>query len=178
MKGADDLGIIRGMNHIGLTVPDIDEATTFFKKGLDAQVAYDSQTLEDPPRGGSEVARFLGIPEDSEITRKRMIVIGNGPNIEMFQFENTSPSRPLDLEDYGYNHLSFYTDDIKAAFEKMKIAGGEPLSEIHENTRYEDTEGNGTVYFRTPWGSLIELQTMPNGYYYPEDSESEVFIPE
>src|SRR5699024_11281502 len=92
------------------------------------------------------------------------IVIGNGPNIEMFQFENTSPSRPLDLEDYGYNHLSFYTDDIKAAFEKMKIAGGEPLSEIHENTRYEDTEGNGTVYFRTPWGSLIELQTMPNGY--------------
>ena len=21
---------------------------------------------------------------------------------------------------------------------------------------------------KTPWGSLIELQTIPNGYYYPE----------
>src|SRR5699024_9540870 len=129
MKGADDLGIIRGMNHIGLTVPDIDEATTFFKKGLDAQVAYESQTLEDPPRGGSEVERFLGIPEDSKITRKRMIVLGNCLNNDKFQSENTSPSRPRDLDYYGYNHLSFYTDDIKTAFKQMKIPGGEPLSE-------------------------------------------------
>src|SRR5690625_4236067 len=135
--------------------------SAYRKNARERQVAYESQTLEDPPRGGSEVERFLGIPEDSKITRQRMIVIGNGPNIEMFQFENTSPSRPLDLEDYGYNHRSFYTDDIKAAFEKMKIAGGEQLSEIHENTRYEDTEGNGTDKYRTPWGSLIEIQTKP-----------------
>jgi len=178
MKGVDELGIVRGMNHIGLTVPDIDEATEFFKGGLDAKVAYDSQTPEDPPRGGSEVERFLGIPEGTKITRKRMIVIGNGPNIEMFQLENASPDRPPGLGDHGYNHLSFYTDDIDEAYEKMKAAGGVPLSEIHQNTRYEDTEGNGTVYFRTPWGSLIELQTLPNGYYYPKDSESEVFVPE
>lgn len=172
------MSMIRGMNHIGLTVPDIEAATEFFRKGLDAKIAYDSQTLEDPPRGGGKIERFLGIPQGSRILKKRMIVIGNGPNIEMFQFKNTSSARPLNLEDYGYNHLSFYTDDIEAAFKKLKSAGGEPLSEIHENTRYEDTEGNGTVYFKTPWGSLIELQTVPNGYYYPEDSESEVFTPE
>lgn len=172
------MSIVRGMNHIGLTVPDIEAATDFFKKGLDAKVAYDSQTLDDPPRGGGEVEHFLGIPAGSKIIKKRMIVIGNGPNIEMFQFENTESAHPPDLEDYGYTHLSFYTDDIESAFEKLKSAGGRPLSEIHENTRYEDTEGNGTVYFKTPWDSLIELQTLPNGYYYPDDSESEVFIPE
>ncbi len=158
------MSIVRGMNHIGLTVPDIEAATEFFKNGPDAKVAYDSQTEDDPPRGGSSVERFLGIPEGAQIVKKRMIVIGNGPNIEMFQFENTASARPLNLEDHGYNHLSFYTDDIDAAFEKMKSAGGEPLSEIHGNTRYEDSEGNGTVYFKTPWDSLIELQTIPRGH--------------
>lgn len=172
------MSLIRGMNHIGLTVPDIEQATEFFKKGLDAKIAYDSQTMEDSPRSGEAVERFLSIPEGSKIVKKRMLVIGNGPNIEMFQFKNTTPTPPSDLKDYGYTHLSFYTDDIKAAFENLKSAGGIPLSEIHENTRYEDTEDNGTVYFKTPWDSLIELQTLPNGYYYPDDSESEVFIPE
>ncbi|WP_218670131.1 hypothetical protein [Salmonella enterica] len=59
----------------------------------------------------------------------------------------------------------------------MVEAGGEPVSEPHENTRYEDSVGNETIYIKAPWGSLIELQTIPNGYYYPENSEAEVFIP-
>ena len=59
----------------------------------------------------------------------------------------------------------------------MIEAGGQPISEPHFNTKYEDTDGNQTVYVKTPWGSLIELQTVPNGYYYPESSEAEVFIP-
>lgn len=172
------MGLIRGMNHIGMTVPDIETATEFFKKGLGAKIAYDSQTLKDRPRGGPLVEKLLGIPEESYIVKKRMLTIGKGPNIEMFQFFNVNSRTPLSLEDYGYTHLSFYTDDIKKSYEQMKEAGGQPLSNIHANTRYEDTEGNGTVYFKTPWGSLIELQTLPEGYYYPEYSESEVFIPD
>lgn len=56
----------------------------------------------------------------------------------------------------------------------MTQAGGQPISEPHVNTKYEDTEGNQTVYVKSPWGSLIELQTVPNGFYYPYDSEAEV----
>ena len=46
------------------------------------------------------------------------------------------------------------------AVAKVRSAGGELISEPHSNTRYEDTEGNQTVYVKTPWGSLIELQTV------------------
>lgn len=171
------MSIIRGMNHIGMTVPDLESATDFFKAGLDAKIAYDSQTLQDNPRGGTIIERYLGVPQGAAIVKKRMLAIGNGPNIELFQFLNVDSKEPLSLEDYGYTHLSFYTDDIEQSFEQMKSAGGEPLSNVHENTRFEDTENNGTVYFKTPWGSLIELQTVPEGYYYPENSEAEVFIP-
>lgn len=171
------MNITRGINHIGLTVPNIGEATEFFKEGLGAKVAYDSQTYADNPRGGEDVEHFLGLSKGTKIIKKRMLVIGNGPSIEMFEFVDGDSRQPLKLEDYGYTHLSFYTDNIEEAFEQLKQAGGEPLSDLHENTRYEDTEGNATVYVKAPWGSLIELQTVPNGYYYPENSEAEVFVP-
>lgn len=81
------------------------------------------------------------------------------------------------LADFGLNHVSFFVDDIDGALRRLVDAGGEALSEVHENSRYEDSPGNGSVYVKAPWGMLIELQTIPNGHYYPDDSESEVWIP-
>lgn len=48
---------------------------------------------------------------------------------------------------------------------------------MHGNSRYEDTPGNGSVYVLTPWSSLVELQTIPHGHYYPANSESNVWVP-
>ncbi|GGB75874.1 VOC family protein [Staphylococcus nepalensis] len=169
--------ITRGINHIGLTVPDIEKATSFFKEALDGQVAYDSQTRMDDPRGGEFVEHVLGLEHGAKIIKKRMMVFNHGPNIEMFEFVRATQNNADTLQDIGFTHISFYVDDFEAAFRSIKQAGGQPLSRPHSNTKYEDTEDNRTVYVRAPWGSLIELQTIPNGYYYPSDSESTVFIP-
>lgn len=106
-----------------------------------------------------------------------MIVIGNGPNIEMFEIESDDKREPLDLEDNGYHHISLFVDDMDRAIQQAVDAGASPLSEKYDNSRYEDSEGSSSVYLKSPWHSLIELQSIPNGYYYPEDSESNVFIP-
>lgn len=82
--------ISRGINHIGLTVPDIEEATEFFKKGLDGKIAYDSQRKDEKPRGGKDVEKILGMSKGAQIVHKRMMVFGNGPNIEMFEFKMQS----------------------------------------------------------------------------------------
>lgn len=140
--------ISRGINHIGLTVPDIEEATEFFKKGLDGKIAYDSQRKDEEPRGGKHVEHILGIGEGVQIVHKRMMVFGNGPNIEMFEFENAKQRGPESLQDVGYTHISFYVDDFEAAVAKVRSAGGKPISESHSNTRYEDTDGNQTVYVK------------------------------
>lgn len=76
----------RGINHIGLTVPDIEIATAFFKEGLGGRIAYDSQTKMDEPRGGQFVEHVLGLENGGEIVKKRMMVFNDGPNIEMFEF--------------------------------------------------------------------------------------------
>ena len=51
------------INHIGLTVPDIEAATAFFKEGLNGKIAYDSQRKTDEPRGGEIVEHILGLEE-------------------------------------------------------------------------------------------------------------------
>ncbi|MDH9160765.1 MULTISPECIES: VOC family protein [Staphylococcus] len=168
----------RGINHIGLTVPNIEAATLFFKEALGGRIAYDSQTTANPPREGRFVEQVLGIEKGAKIIKKRMLVFNHGPNIELFEFKEANQRNPESLQDIGYTHLSFYVDNFDYAFKRIKLAGGVPISEPHANTKYEDTKDNKTVYVRAPWGSLIELQTIPNGYYYPEDSEAEVFIPE
>ena len=83
----------RGINHIGLTVPDIEIATAFFKEGLGGRIAYDSQTKMDEPRGGQFVEHVLGLENGAEIV-KRMMVFNDGPNIEMFEFVQANQKAP------------------------------------------------------------------------------------
>ncbi|TKW66142.1 MAG: VOC family protein [Paracoccus denitrificans] len=168
----------RGINHIGLTVPDLDQASRFLAKGFGAKWCYDGLTTDNAPREGAQVEHQLGLPKGARITRQRLMRIGNGPNIEIFQVEAPNPDTPLGLADRGWNHISIYCDDIESALARAIAAGATPLSDIHGNSRHEDTPGNGSVYVRPPWGGLIELQTIPGGNYYPEDSQAKAWLPD
>ena len=68
-------------------------------------------------------------------------------------------------------------DHIEDVLEDAKRVGAEPLSETHDNSIYEDTKGRKNVYIKAPFNALIELQEIPNGYYYPENSDEKVFTP-
>ena len=178
MKDKMDRAPGRGINHVGLTVPDLEQATEFLQKALDAKFVYNGLTDNDPPRKGADTERQLGLTSGTMIIKQRLLRIGNGPNLEIFEIVTEEQKKPVRLQDSGWNHISIYVDDINYAVERVRAAGGRFLSEVHGNSRHEDTEDNASVYFHTPWGSLIELQSIPNGYYYPEDSEAETWIPE
>ena len=75
----------RGIQHIGVTVPDLEAATTFLVEGLGAKVSYDGLTPQDDPREGPEVERQLGLPAGAAIRRQRFVVIGGGPGLELFE---------------------------------------------------------------------------------------------
>ncbi|WP_130803851.1 VOC family protein [Acinetobacter ihumii] len=167
----------RGINHIGITVPDLDQATAFFKQALGTTWCYDGLTFNDPPRQGKIVERQLGLVQGSKIIRQRMLRLGNGPGLELFQIEAPEQRPPLKLSDYGINHMSVYCDDIEACVARIREAGGSLLDELHDNSRHEDSAGSASIYALSPWGMLIELQTIPNGYYYDEDSEATAWVP-
>lgn len=60
LPARDDFGPLpRGIHHLGMTVPDIDAATTFLRAALGARVCYDGVTAQDTPREGAELERIL-----------------------------------------------------------------------------------------------------------------------
>lgn len=175
---SDQIGELpRGINHIGITVPDLDQATLFFEQALGTKWCYDGLTLNDQPRQGKIVELQLGLPQGAKIIRQRMLRLGNGPGLELFQIEAPEQRDPLKLSDYGINHMSVYCDDIDACVARIRAAGGTLLDELHDNSRHEDTVGSASIYALSPWGMLIELQTIPNGYYYDQKSEATAWIP-
>ncbi|KAF1366290.1 VOC family protein [Yokenella regensburgei] len=178
MINKEKRNISMGINDMGITVPDLQQATEFLQNALDAKFVYDGLTDSDSPREGADTERLLGLTEGSMIIKQRLLRIGNGPNLELFEIVSREQAQPVRLQDLGWNHISLYVDDIHYAVERVKAAGGQFLSEIHGSSRHEDTDGNASLYFKSPWGSLIELQTIPNGYYYSEDSEAYTWIPE
>lgn len=170
----------RGINHVGLTVPDLDEAARFLEAAFDARFSYESLGAQDEPRGGPETEHQLGLPAGAQVVRQRMVQIGTGPGLEMFEVRpgDQHEARPAaGLADLGLQHVSVFVDDVAAALERAVRAGGQALSQPHGNSPHEDTEGNASVYVRAPWGTLVELQALPAGHWYDDEAEARAWVP-
>ncbi|WP_228710501.1 VOC family protein [Klebsiella oxytoca] len=123
------------------------------QKALGARFVYNGLTDNDPPREGADIEWQFGLTEGSIIIKQRLLRIGNGPNLKLFEIVSSEQEQPVRLQDIGWNHIYLYVDDINYAVERVRTAGGQFLSEIHENSRHEVTDGNASVYSKTPWGS-------------------------
>jgi quinol monooxygenase YgiN/catechol 2,3-dioxygenase-like lactoylglutathione lyase family enzyme len=157
-----------GVDHVGLTVPDINEATRFFEKAFGATAIYDVQPESAEPMAGPEVERELGFPPGAKIVHMRLMRIGTGPSLELFKIEDAPQRRAAALNDYGWTHIALYVEDIHTTAEKFEAAGGKLLSPPHGLAGIEAGDKNRGLYGRAPWGSLIELITYPSGIKYPD----------
>lgn len=155
---------IRGIEHIGITVPDIEQATQFFVDAFSAIYMYD---IIDSPIGGAWIEEGLGVPEGTTISAIRVLRLANGPNIELFSYVTQHQQPPAIPSDLGYQHVAVYVDDIDAVAEKLRGAGavirGDGPSDL---PGAEKGDGCQFLYARTPWGSTIELVTYPSVQVY------------
>jgi catechol 2,3-dioxygenase-like lactoylglutathione lyase family enzyme len=165
---------VRAIEHVGITVPDIEEATRFFVEAFGAQQLYD---MLDEPLGGPEVEAGLGIPAGAVIEVIRMLRLGNGPNLELFSYSGVAQAQPVVPSDYGIQHICIYVDDIDAAADRLTRAGGTLLSRPGELPGGDAGQGNRYVYTRTPWGSTIELVTYPSAQAYERHTSARRWRP-
>ncbi|MCX2811837.1 VOC family protein [Bacillus sp. ChL18] len=171
--------IIRGIDHIGVTVPDMEVATEFFRKAFDAKVAYDSKRPEEGAMGGEKIEKILGLKKGSEVVHMRVVSIGESISIELFQYQGIDQKRPANPDDLGIQHFAVYVDNMEESIVKFEQAGGhlftKPTKILNEIEGNDKT--NQFVYGSTPWGSVIELITYPNGIDYPNNSEAKRYTP-
>ncbi|OQP88154.1 glyoxalase [Rhizobium rhizosphaerae] len=158
-----------GLDHVGLTVPDLDEAVAFFAGVLGCPRVLTFGPIADDD--GSFMADALGVHPRARIERVAMIRTGRGSNIELFQYSAPDQQRPaLKNSDIGAFHLGLYVRDIVAAKAYLHAQGVAtrlgpiPITE-------GPIAGQTILYFQAPWGLNLEVISYPEGMAYAGDAE-------
>jgi len=122
-------------HRITVAVPDVAEAIAFL-----AELVGPSTVDRD---GGSGIVAF------SSGTEVRLV-------------PTASPGTPPRLVDIGTNHLCLRVGDIEAAVAHLEgLPGVDVLGDVI-TVPEGPIRGNRWIYFRSPWGTLFELQQWPD----------------
>ena len=155
---------MRGVDHIGLTVPDVDQAVKFFVDVLGFEEFYKLGTFSHDK--GTWMKEYLNVHPRAKITNMRMIRCGAGPNIELFEYEAPNKRHQMPKNsDNGAHHYAIYVDDMDKAIKhlkkhKVKIIGKPTLNSGNAE------EGEYWCYFLAPWGQQFEVVSWPKGRAY------------
>lgn len=165
---------LRGTEHIGFTVPDLEQAHAFFVDIIGAEYVY---TLGPYVHDNDDwMSTHLGVHPRTVIRELRFYRCKHGPNFEIFEYEAADGQAPQPRNsDVGGHHLAFYVDDFDAAVEYLRSREVEILGEPTYSTR--SSEGQRWVYFRSPWGMQFELVSFPNGKAYEANSPVTLWHP-
>jgi glyoxylase I family protein len=164
---------LRGTEHIGFTVPDLDEAERFFVDVIGCELVYSL----GPYRADDDwMAEHLGVHPRTVMRELRFFRCGHGPNFEVFEYEAADGARPQPRNgDLGGHHLAFYVDDFDAALAHLHEHGVTVLSTPTASTG--PSRGQRWVYFLTPWGMQLELVSFPQGKAYEATSKVKLWSP-
>lgn len=165
---------LQGGDHIGITVPDLDAAELWFVDVLGAVPVYTLGSKRDDE--GDWMAERLGVHPRTVIREIRFLRLGNGLNIELFDYQAADGQRdqPRNSDIGGY-HLALYVDDIDAAAEYLHSKGVDVMGE--KNRSAGASEGQHWLYFRSPWGLQFELVSYPGGKAYESSSPVKLWHP-
>lgn len=165
---------LRGTDHIGITVPDLDEAERFFVDVLGAVPVYTLGQKRDDEGDWMQVQ--LGVHPRTVIREIRFLRLANGSNLELFQYEAADGQAPQPRNsDIGGYHLALYVDDMDAAVAHLRAHDveimGEPVASAGASA------GQHWLYFRSPWGLQFELVSFPHGKAYESSSAVKLWHP-
>ncbi len=149
---------LRRLDHVGFTVPDIDEAQRFLVDVLGCEYLY---TLGPFEPDGDWMTTHLNVHPDTRM-HNRWFRCGDQAVFEVFHYEAPDQRDAMPRNsDIGGHHIGLYVDDIDAAVEHLRSAGVQ-VSE-GPNVSTGPAEGNRWIYFRAPWGLQFELVSYPGG---------------
>lgn len=140
--------MIGHIHHVGVVLPDADEALGFFRDKMGLEISED-RTMEDQ-----------GV---------RGILLGVGENeIELLQptRDDTGVARYLERHGPKLHHICFETDDVDGELTRLKAAGVEL---IDEQPRDGIAGRIAFIHPKASHGVLIELAQTPEGSHISSD---------
>ena len=165
---------LRGTEHIGFTVPDLEEATRFFVDVIGCQYMFELGPFQAED---DWMATHLNVHPRTVMRRLRFFRCKHGSNFEIFEYEapdqNTAQPKNSDI---GGHHLAFYVDDFDAAVAYLAEKGVRLLGKPTVRT-IGPNAGQTWIYFLSPWGMQFELVSFPHGKGYEKDTNLRLWHP-
>jgi catechol 2,3-dioxygenase-like lactoylglutathione lyase family enzyme len=139
--------MIRGMNHAGFVVKNLDEAVAFYEEVVGLVV---QDRLE---RTGGPISQVVGY-EEAHLRIAKMGARGEEHFLELIEYV-TPPSGERATEEravIGGAHVAWIVDDIHEAFDRVMANGA-----IKMNPPAEMVPGRWACYMQDPEGNWIEF---------------------
>ncbi len=145
------------LNHVGLTVTDIDQAIAFYTRILGFEhIAGPLDILPDDTHFGRLAIDVL---DDRLKSGKFAHLVGeNGAGLELFSFDDPEAGRREEMQYWknGLYHMAVTTDDIDSMIKGIERSGGR-----RRTATWEIFPGSGRylAYAEDPFGNPLELYT-------------------
>lgn len=155
----------RSVEHIGITVPDLDEAEEFFVDILGCEKVFEgTPPIDESVKDWME--RNLGVHRESKM-RFMKLRCGPSTNVELLEYDDpTQREEHPTNSDPGATHLCFYVEDMEAAVEYLEEVPGVELQGEPRTAEGGPLDGLTFLYFRTPWGLQLEILHAPDDVGY------------
>lgn len=141
------MGTIRGFDHVGITVSDLDRARVFFETlGLEPEGRMDM--------AGDFVDTVIGIPGSrSEILTLRPPGGGTGVELSCFSTPETQPGSPTAMStEIGLRNICFEVEDLLGLVDRLAQDGYGVVGGVGE---WQDAWR--MTYVRGPDGIIVAL---------------------
>lgn len=141
--------IIGGIQQVGVGVPDVDPAWSWYRTQFGADVGV----FDDTEVAGL-MTRYTGGVAQSRRAALAMNLSGGG-GFEIWQFTSRTPKQPAfqpGLGDLGILAVKLKTKDVAAAYQRLRKAGDAVVGDIGETPG-----GAPHFYVRDPLNNLFEI---------------------
>ena len=166
---------LKGQDHVGITVPDMAEAETFFVDVVGCRKAMSFGPFRDDE--GTFMRDLLNVDPRAVIKQITLLRCGNGSNVELFEYEALDQKAEMPKNsDHGGHHLGFYVEDIDAAAAYFKEKGVRTLLGPFP-VEGGPAAGQTILYFFAPWGLQLEAISYPDGMAYEKDGGPVLWTP-
>jgi catechol 2,3-dioxygenase-like lactoylglutathione lyase family enzyme len=163
---------LRGSDHLGAIVPDLDEAVKFFVEVIGCEAFYKMGPFK---ADDDWMAVHLGVNPRAEIPQMRLVRCGYGANLELIQYTTPDQDKRMPKNsDLGGYHFAFYVDDMDKAVAYLRSKGVKFLGDPTVMNS-GPSAGETWVYFLAPWGMNLELVSYPKGKAYEKEYKSRLW---
>ncbi len=163
-----------GVDHVAITVPEMQPAIEFFVDVIGCEHIYTTGPFKDEK--GDWMRTNIGVDPRASVLIA-MVRCGATQNVELFEYTVADQDKvPPRNSDIGGNHICFYVRDIEKAVAYLQAVPG--VRVMGEPTKMGPPAALGGitfVYFETPWGSVMELISYETGMHYETVTEKRLF---